>query len=194
MFLRTMVGVCAGGGVLAMLAGPAMAQQQQGPQLQTPWGIYVEGGRTLERRSRSDLVAAGVTYKFGPRHELWGGQITTYGDFFLRNWQASRRFSTHETFTQVGTVANARYRFDHGASPWFADVGIGLTWFDGKYETEDRRFSTQFQFTEVLGIGRSFGAKDEHELQLRVLHVSNGSIKKPNPGENFVNLRYEYHF
>ena len=29
---------------------------------------------------------------------------------------------------------------------------------------------------------------------LRVEHTSNASIKKPNPGENFVQLRYGYTF
>jgi len=186
------VGVCSG--VLAMLAGSAMAQAQQSPEARTPWSVYVEGGTTMEGNSKSELAAAGVTYSFGPRHALWGGVVTTYGDFFVANWRAHRDYLGDQTYNQIGMVANARYRFDGGASPWFTDLGLGLTWFDGYYETDSRTFSTRFQFTEVLGVGRNFGVTGAHEVSLRVLHVSNGSIKKPNPGENLVKLRYAYRF
>nr|WP_311732042.1 acyloxyacyl hydrolase [Variovorax paradoxus] len=53
---------------------------------------------------------------------------------------------------------------------------------------------TRFQFTEQLGIGRNFGAQGEHELSLRLRHFSNAGIRKPNPGENFVRVRYLYRF
>ncbi|MEJ8845338.1 acyloxyacyl hydrolase [Variovorax rhizosphaerae] len=194
MRMRRMAAICVGSGVMTVWAGSAMAQQQQSTETQTPWGIYVEGGTTLESKSKSDLGTAGVTYQFGSRHALWGGIVTTYGDFFVSHWRTQRDLVGDQTYTQVGAIANARYRFDQGASPWFADLGLGLTWFDGHYETEDRRFSTQFQFTEVLGVGRNFGVNGAHELSLRVLHVSNGSIRKPNPGDNAVKLRYGYHF
>ena len=65
---------------------------------------------------------------------------------------------------------------------------------DHLYKTPDRTFSTAFQFTEVLGVGRSFCENGKHELTLRLQHFSNAGIKKPNPGENFVRVRYTYHF
>jgi lipid A 3-O-deacylase len=87
-----------------------------------------------------------------------------------------------------------RYRFGDGGSPWFAEGGVGATLMDRIYRTPDRSFSTAFQFTEVLGIGRSFGEKGAHEVSLRVQHFSNAGIKKPNPGETFLRLRYAYRF
>jgi lipid A 3-O-deacylase len=182
------------GGLMAVWAGSAMAQDLQGAGTQSPWGVYVEGGTTLEGQSKSEVYTAGLTYQFGPRRDMWGGVVTTYGDFFVSNWQAHRKQGGNQTYTQVGAIANARYRFEGGASPWFAEVGIGATVFDGHYETDSRRFSTQFQFTEALAIGRNFGANGAHELSLRLQHVSNGGIKEPNPGENLVKLRYGYSF
>jgi lipid A 3-O-deacylase len=38
------------------------------------------------------------------------------------------------------------------------------------------------------------GQQRQHELQLRLEHVSNAGIKEPNPGANFVQLRYALHF
>ncbi|WP_213959068.1 acyloxyacyl hydrolase [Variovorax sp. dw_954] len=194
MRVRKTVAACVGVGVMVVLAGPAMAQYRQGAEMQTSWGVYVEGGTTLEGRSKSDVATVGVTYNFGPRREMWGGEVTTHGDFFVSNWRAQRQFSGAQTYTQIGAIANARYRFDAGASPWFMDLGIGLTLFDGYYETDSRRFSTQFQFTEVLALGRNFGASGVHEVSLRLQHVSNGGIREPNPGENLVKLRYAYRF
>jgi len=45
-----------------------------------------------------------------------------------------------------------------------------------------------------VGIGRRFGDRGRHEISMRVEHFSNGSIKKPNPGENFLQLRYTRYF
>lgn len=88
-------------------------------------------------------------------------------------------------------IATLRYRFAGGQSPWFVDAGVGATLFNHVYRTSDREFSTAFQFTEVLGMG--FTA-DPHEFALRLQHISNADIRKPNPGENLVRLRYSYRF
>jgi hypothetical protein len=40
----------------------------------------------------------------------------------------------------------------------------------------------------------SFGPADEDEIALRVQHYSNGGIKQPNPGINFLQLRYAHRF
>ena len=81
-----------------------------------------------------------------------------------------------------------------GQSPWFAEAGIGGTLMDSLYRTTSREFSTAFQFTEQIGVGRNFGERGEHELSVRLQHVSNGGIKEPNPGENFWRVRYLYRF
>jgi len=39
-----------------------------------------------------------------------------------------------------------------------------------------------------------FGAQHEQELGLYVKHVSNAGLKKPNPGETFLELRYAHAF
>jgi lipid A 3-O-deacylase len=46
----------------------------------------------------------------------------------------------------------------------------------------------------VIGMGRSFGGHGKNEISLRLQHFSNGGIKKPNPGENFVRVRYTRRF
>jgi hypothetical protein len=68
--------------------------------------------------------------------------------------------------------------------------GIGVSMLDRHYRSAHKSFSTRFNFSDHQAFGYSFGAHGEHELMLLIRHVSNGGIKKPNPGEDFVQLRY----
>jgi hypothetical protein len=55
-----------------------------------------------------------------------------------------------------------------------------------------RVFSTALQFGDHLGAGLRFGEGGCYDLGIRVQHMSNGGIRKPNPGINFVLLRLQY--
>jgi lipid A 3-O-deacylase len=158
-------------------------------------GFYAEGGRAPHNDTSTESLTIGVVVPWTRRQSVQGGAVSFYWDLFLSQWRAPIfDRSGHHNYSQLGAVAGWRYRFDHGASPWFAEAGLGLTMMNDRYQTPDRSFSTRFQFTEQLGIGRSFGAQGEHELSLRMQHFSNAGIRKPNPGENFVRVRYLYRF
>jgi len=158
-------------------------------------GIYLEGGRAPHGPDSTDMLGVGVVVPWAPFEVLRDGPFSLNGDFFVSHWRAPNAGNTeNQSYTQIGAVANLRYRFDGGASPWFTEVGLGATVLDGIYRTPSREFSTRFQFTEFLGVGRSFGQRGEHELSLRIQHVSNADIKQPNPGENFWRVRYLYRF
>jgi len=58
----------------------------------------------------------------------------------------------------------------------------------------DKRFSTMFQFGDHLGVGYRFGTKGAFDLSYRYQHLSNASIKRPNNGINFNQIRLQYHF
>ena len=97
---------------------------------------------------------------------------------------------TSEDLTHLALVPTFRLRFDEGRSPWFAEGGIGISLMDARYITPTKEFSTRFNFADRIAIGRSFGLRGEHEVALQLQHVSNAGIKEPNPGENFLQLRY----
>lgn len=158
-------------------------------------GFYADGGRAPHNDTSTEALTIGVVLPWTPRQSVQGGAVSFYWDLFLSQWRAlTFDRSGHHNYSQLGALAGWRYRFDHGASPWFVEAGLGVTMMNDRYQTPDRSFSTRFQFTEQLGIGRSFGIKGEHELSLRLQHFSNAGIRKPNPGENFVRLRYLYRF
>ena len=103
--------------------------------------------------------------------------------------------SNHASWvTQLGVTPVLRWSLGGDASHWFVEGGIGANVLLPIYRARNKAFSTTFNFGDHLGIGASFGEGDRQELVLRVQHFSNGGIKRPNPGENFVQLRYAAHF
>lgn len=158
-------------------------------------GVYVDLGQAPNSNADTDSLTLGYVLPWTWRQSVQEGPLSFYWDFFLSQWRATRPDGLDKrNYTQLGVIANWRYRFSQGASPWFVEAGIGGTVMDSLYRTPDHAFSTTFQFTEQLGVGRNFGAQGQHELALRLQHFSNAGIKEPNPGENFVRVRYLYRF
>jgi lipid A 3-O-deacylase len=74
------------------------------------------------------------------------------------------------------------------------DAALGITYLSEDYVTPNKTFGSRWNFTQRLGVGRSFGEQGRHELALSLHHFSNAGIKKPNPGENFLSVRYALKF
>lgn len=176
-------------GLAIALAGVLAAA---GAQAQ-PRGVtaFVAEGGVTDHGTYS--ITAGVTLASRWHRTSHSGEWTAYTELFASHWSA-RLGERRRGFTQLGVMPVLRYRFAEGRSPWFAEGGVGLSYLDGLYQRDDKRFSTRFNFNDVLGVGRNFGEQREHELTLRFVHVSNAGIKEPNPGENFVQLRYARRF
>ena len=159
-------------------------------------GLYLEGGNTFFRDgdSSTDSLGVGMLFPWSPMSAFAQGSQSLYWDVFLSNWSARDETGGRSNFAQAGAILTWRYRFSQGTSPWFGELGVGASLMDRTYHTPERQFSSNFQFTEVMGVGLSLGDHGQHELGLRLQHFSNGGIKKPNPGETFVRARYTYRF
>src|SRR5262245_12968219 len=94
--------------------------------------------------------------------------------------------------TQVGITPVLRWH-PFQSPRWFTEAGIGVNLLAPIYRSTDKRFSTAFNFGDHVGIGVQFGDGFRQELSLRLQHFSNAGIKDPNPGENFLQLRYTTH-
>lgn len=153
---------------------------------------YLQSGDG-DHRTRS--VAAGVsrniwTSEDAPisRWEVYGA--LEYGTWYVQHQaEGKRRF-----FGQVGLSPALRYTFGDGDRRLFVEAGVGLFVIVPRFNTGDHRFSTAFNFGDHVGMGVRFGEAQSQEVVLRVQHFSNGGIKNPNPGINFLQLRYAYHF
>jgi lipid A 3-O-deacylase len=123
-------------------------------------------------------------------------ELTAHTELMLNGWRAEKPDRTGNRFyTQVVVLPSLRMRMDRGASPWFLEFGIGLSWMDHKFETPDRQFSTEWNFYDVLGMGYTLGGPHgKNEVDARIVHFSNAGFRNPNPGLNFLQLRYTHNF
>lgn len=172
--------------LLALLAGTAaganLAQERSaataGPSL------FVDGGPTAHD---GHVVGLGLRWPSGWQAQRWGAQWSLATDLSLRRWSASLA-QGRDTTLQLALAPVLRWRPDAGRSAWFVEGGIGLSLHDSRYERDGQRMSTRWNFQDMLGVGRSLG--ERQELSLWLVHVSNAGLRKPNPGEEMLLLRW----
>lgn len=139
-------------------------------------------------------LTLGLGWPWSWRRQWAGTEVTGSTEAFISHWRFDGIGGGQRSLTQVGLLPLLRLRFSEGRSPWFVEGGIGVTWMDRMYRIPERQFSTRGNFIDVLGVGRNFGVDGRHELGLRIAHISNANIKRPNPGEDFIQLRYAVKF
>ena len=174
----------------ALCAGQAWAQTAPLEALARP-SLYLQAAHASHG---TEAWTLGTTLPFGSwQRSLGSFAVRGYWDLYLSQLSAdgpAGPFRTH----LVGATPSFRLVPDGGRARWFFDAGIGATVANRRYVTLDKEFSTRFNFASHIGIGMLLGAQHQHELQLRLQHVSNAGIKEPNPGENFLQLRYALRF
>lgn len=178
---------------VACLAFSSIASAQSERSQTTP-GIYIQAGGT-QMETQAWTIGATLPWQSWER-SFWGAEVRGYWDIYLSQWTSNLRDERNERprTTLFGITPSFRFIPDGGTSPWFFDAGVGATLANHRYVTRNKTFSTRFNFATHLGVGVLLGAQRQHELQLRLEHVSNAGIKKPNPGANFLQLRYALHF
>ncbi|MGT2433876.1 acyloxyacyl hydrolase [Cupriavidus basilensis] len=60
--------------------------------------------------------------------------------------------------------------------------------------SNEHYFSTAFQFSDMIGVGVAFGSQQQFQMGYRFEHLSNASIKRPNPGTDLNELYLRYTF
>jgi hypothetical protein len=114
---------------------------------------------------------------------LAGSHWNLYWDAALGSWHSD-----------TGTVHDFGLTpvFRHSIAPRGAyfEAGIGGHVLSDSHVSSDLGFSTRFQFGDHLGIGYRLG---RYDLAVRFQHLSNGGMRNPNPGINFLQLRFQYH-
>ena len=97
---------------------------------------------------------------------------------------------------RVPDLAGTTQRFDLHATPvWRADFartyiegGIGLYLLSHTINNDVTHMSTSFEFGSHFGAGLRIGERRETRVGIALQHLSNGGIKEPNSGVNFVLL------
>ncbi|MCQ4249807.1 MULTISPECIES: acyloxyacyl hydrolase [Pseudomonadota] len=154
--------------------------------------MYVQAGSTSLRGDATHAMTMGAVVPSGLFEGIRrdAGPLTLHWDLWASHWRSHHAGGTTGGYTQLGALLGWRYQPADQQSPWFIEAGLGGSVTDRLYSSRERQFSTAFQFTEVLAVGYRFGPEKAYEVSLRVQHFSNAGIKKPNPGENFMFLRF----
>ncbi|MCZ2406763.1 MAG: hypothetical protein BGO74_13370 [Burkholderiales bacterium 68-12] len=166
----------------ALASAAAMAQEPPPrPALYVQWG---------EARADRQAWILGATLPWqGWSKALGSGALRGHWDLYLGQWSA--RLPAQRLHSNVlGVGAALQWRAQEGSAPWFVEAGTGLNYAQPRFMD----MSTRLNFASHLALGFEHGAQREHEWQLRLQHSSNGGVKKPNPGQNFLQLRYARHF
>lgn len=171
----------------AIVAGVLSVSSAQA-EATMPGQVFVEAGPS---HRGSEVVGLGLKWPFDWQAVRWGGRFSASAEVSVSRW-ASDSVSGRQVQAQVALVPLLRYTPSEGKSPWFVEAGIGLSLHRRAYEAEAIRMSTRWNFYDVLALGRRFGEDDE--LSLRAVHVSNAGLRKPNPGEELILLRWAHRF
>lgn len=167
---------------VALTAPGAQAQERM---------LYLQAG-VGEQAARA--AGVGITLPWNWSRTLGSGALTGHWDFYLGGHRVRPDGGQHLNLWAISAGPSLRWRGAQGASPWFVEAGTAVMLHDRRYHSADRLFGTRYNFASHLGVGRNWGAQQQHELSLRVQHISNAGIKKPNPGENLLLLRYGHRF
>jgi len=173
-------------GALLASTGPAFAVDLK------PDGAIVHGAFG---KDGTHMAGVGLVWDWDFERLRRKAALTAHTELLLNRWQYDAVGGGKDQLTQWVLLPVLRMRLDRGESPWFIELGIGASWMDRSYETPRKRFGTRWNFHDVLGVGHTLGGPGgRHELGVRLIHTSNGGLKDPNPGENFLQLRYVHRF
>jgi len=152
----------------------------------TPSSVFLQYGSA----DHVNTFWGGAVWDLPWEQRFSGGRLTTSLEAGFGEWQTHGQVHHNHPFTQLGLTPTLRFYPDAWNGHWFAEAGIGANVIAPAYHTDGKRFSTQFNFGDHIGIGREFGEHHEQEVVLRIEHFSNAGIDHPNPGQNFVQLRW----
>lgn len=155
-----------------------------------PSSVFVQAGEAVGIQS----LSLGATWDWGRSWGIGPGRLGGYWEASVAGWTYHGPDQDRTGIAQIAFKPVFRYRFDDGASPWFYEAGVGLTLLNRRYTSDRKDFGSRFNFGDHAAVGRIFGARQEHEVALRIEHFSNAGIKEPNPGATFLQLRYAYRF
>ena len=128
------------------------------------------------------LWRLGAQWKQNPDF-LKGTRWSLYWDAAIGGWHSD-----------LGTVHDVGltpvWRYAKAPRGTYFEGAIGFHILSDSHINSDLGFSTRFQFGDHFGAGYRF---ERYDLQLRLQHLSNGGMRNPNPGINFLILRVSRH-
>jgi lipid A 3-O-deacylase len=143
-------------------------------------GVSVQAGRGDDRTYLLRVAVTDQWRERGPAPSGW--TLAGYWEFAAGLWD-----NTNESTAEL--AATPVFRFERQAI--YVEGAIGFHLVSTRISSA-RVFSTAFQFGDHLGAGMRFGPGRRYDLGMRIQHLSNGGVRSPNPGINFLLVRLQY--
>lgn len=171
--------------VLLLVASAALCESASASEL-LPDHLFVQAGIA----QRSQTLTAGASWAWDWRREWGSGELSGHWEASFGRWTSDMDVgSTSGAWvTQLGATPVLRWK--KPGSRWYLEGGIGANFLLPIYRSRYKQFSTALNFGSHVAIGLLGGEQSDHDLSLRLQHYSNAGIRRPNPGEDFLQLRY----
>ena len=125
-----------------------------------------------------------------------GWYLTGYWEAGVGYWKGRKGSTGNDSLFAISAIPVFRLQqqdYNKGEVKPYIDLAVGF-YLLSRTSIGDKDISTSFQFGDHVGAGLRFGSRGEFEIGYRFEHISNASIKTPNPGINFHMLRFMYRF
>lgn len=180
-----------GRALLVCLGGLSWAGTAAAEGLFHPSGFWVQAGAADETQA----LTVGLLWDWSWHKTIGRGVVSGYWEASAGRWHSnSDEHASSFWVTQVGVTPTLRWQPGSWPEGLLLEAGIGFNTLVPIYRSGDKRFSTAFNFGDHIALVKQFGDDRRHEVALRFQHYSNAGIHQPNPGENFVQLRYTQRF
>jgi hypothetical protein len=144
----------------------------------------------------TDMVRVGAQSKWKRRWLDTGNwHLGGYWDLQAGYWKGHSGAGGNTSLADLGFTPTFRVQQSarSSVSPYL-EAAIGFHYLSKKRIHASKRFGTRFEFGDHVGAGVRFGERGRYDLGVRLQHLSNANLEKPNPGINFLQLRFQQHF
>ncbi len=121
--------------------------------------------------------------------------VTGFWEISASHWRGNSHKGNNQRVYDLGLTPVFRLQQKNLSSVApYLEGAIGVHILSKTRINTEREFATAFQFGDHIGAGIRFGKQHQFDLGYSFQHLSNGSIKQPNDGIDFHQLRFSYHF
>lgn len=149
-------------------------------------------GAALEAATGAKVRMVRASVQWEPGKPMWqsnGTHVAMHWDLSLAQWRGTAYQNVpgeKQNLTDIGLTPVFRFQRD-SALGFYLEAGIGVHLLSKLYDNDNRQLSTRFQFGDHIGVGYKFS--NGWDTTLKIQHFSNGGIKRPNDGINFLVLK-----
>ncbi|MFM0498670.1 acyloxyacyl hydrolase [Paraburkholderia caledonica] len=157
-------------------------------------GAQIAGGIANSHDVHESKVDLGGVWD--PQWSWWaigGWHFTAVLEGHVAYWHSGEA-DVHNNVFEFGLTPVFRFIRGNGVIRPYIEAGVGVRLLSHPSISSHYTMSSAFQFADMVGVGASFGDRQQYQAGFRFQHLSNASIKEPNPGIDFEQLYVQYNF